>query len=129
VLFCDLDEFKDINDFFGQETGDRLLVEVAGRITSVLRGSDTAARLGGDEFVVLCEDIDDRVKAFQIVERIRAAVVRLVTHDGLRIHITMSIGVAFAGSGDAELSRLLREADRAMYRDKRARAREGGPDR
>jgi diguanylate cyclase (GGDEF)-like protein/PAS domain S-box-containing protein len=119
VLFCDLDEFKDINDTFGHDIGDEVLIEVADRISAVLRASDTAARLGGDEFVVLCEDIDDRVEAFQIVERIRRSVAEPVTYGDLRLHVTMSVGVAFAGSGDADLSRLLREADRNMYREKR----------
>jgi diguanylate cyclase (GGDEF)-like protein/PAS domain S-box-containing protein len=119
VLFCDLDEFKDINDTFGHDIGDEVLIEVAGRITSVLRGSDTAARLGGDEFVVLCEDIDDRVEAFQVVERIRSSVNAPVRYGDLRLHVSMSIGVAFSGSGHDDLTRLLREADRAMYRDKR----------
>jgi diguanylate cyclase (GGDEF)-like protein/PAS domain S-box-containing protein len=118
VLFCDLDEFKDINDTFGHDIGDEVLKEVADRISGVLRASDTAARLGGDEFVVLCEDIDDRIEAFQIVERIRQAVLEPVCYEDLRLHVTMSIGVAFAGSGDADLARLLREADRNMYRDK-----------
>jgi diguanylate cyclase (GGDEF)-like protein/PAS domain S-box-containing protein len=118
VLFCDLDEFKDINDTFGHDIGDEVLIVVADRISSVLRASDTAARLGGDEFVVLCEDIDDRVEAFQVVERIRRAVAEPVFYGDLRLHVTMSIGVAFAGSGDVDLARLLREADRNMYRDK-----------
>jgi diguanylate cyclase (GGDEF)-like protein/PAS domain S-box-containing protein len=129
VLFCDLDEFKDINDDFGHETGDEVLVEVADRIHAVLRASDTAARVGGDEFVVLCEDITDRAEVFHVVERLRRAVARPVQHGDLRLHLTTSIGVAFAGSGDADLSQLMREADRAMYRDKarRLRRREGSP--
>ena len=60
VMYLDLDEFKSINDTLGHEVGDELLLEVARRINSVLRPSDTLGRFGGDEFVVLCEDIDRR---------------------------------------------------------------------
>jgi diguanylate cyclase (GGDEF)-like protein/PAS domain S-box-containing protein len=116
VIFCDLDDLHEINEAFGYEAGDRVLVEMADRIGSVLRGSDTAARIGGDEFVVLCEDLDDRVEAFGVIERLRRAVAPPILHETLRLHVTVSVGVAFSGSRAADLTRLLADADRDRRR-------------
>ena len=69
VMYLDLDRFKAINDTLGHEVGDEVLVEIARRITSVLRPSDTLGRFGGDEFVVLCEEISSE-QAVRIAERI-----------------------------------------------------------
>jgi diguanylate cyclase (GGDEF)-like protein/PAS domain S-box-containing protein len=123
VLFCDVDQLKDINDTLGHEAGDAVLVEVAHRISSVLRASDTASRIGGDEFVILCEDIDAQVEAFRIVDRLRSSMRVPIQHQDEMLDVTMSIGVAFSGSSHEDLNRLLRDADRAMYRDKARRSR------
>ncbi len=110
VLFLDLDEFKSVNDRFGHEAGDELLVEVARRVEGSLRPEDTLARLGGEEFVVLLEGVD-REAASLIAARIS---------DGLRpADITASIGASLGRPGEAKADILLREADAAMYEAKR----------
>ena len=113
ALFCDLDGFKDINDTFGHHVGDEVLKLVAARLTSVLRPSDTVARIGGDEFVVLCEGMTDQAAAYELAARVLSAVsapTRVAAHT---LGLSMSIGVALAGTGDA--GELLRNADAAMY--------------
>jgi diguanylate cyclase (GGDEF)-like protein/PAS domain S-box-containing protein len=117
VMFCDLDRFKVVNDTYGHEAGDLLLVAVAERLRSVVRPGDTVARLGGDEFVVVAEGLPDADAVHALAER-----VRLCLHEPARIgsHIVnagASIGVAVASAEDDARS-VLREADAAMYRAK-----------
>jgi diguanylate cyclase (GGDEF)-like protein/PAS domain S-box-containing protein len=118
VVFIDLDHFKDVNDTLGHEAGDRLLVEVARRLSETVREQDTVARLGGDEFLLVLPDIHDaedaRVVASKVLERIRAPV-RIDARD---CFTTASMGVTlFPGdSGDPDL--LLKHADSAMYQAK-----------
>jgi diguanylate cyclase (GGDEF)-like protein/PAS domain S-box-containing protein len=113
ALFCDLDGFKEINDSFGHHVGDDVLKAVAVRVQAALRPTDTLARIGGDEFVALCEGIDDETAAFGIASRVLAAVAEPIDVSGHEITLSVSVGVAFAFSGDA--AELLRNADAAMY--------------
>jgi diguanylate cyclase (GGDEF)-like protein/PAS domain S-box-containing protein len=120
VLFLDLDNFKVINDSLGHQTGDELLVEVAQRLRTCVRGGDTVARLGGDEFTVLLEEIDDETQANLVAERIGETLrtpVRLGDRD---VFISASIGVALSTAQRIEPEGLLRNADIAMYRSKAA---------
>ena len=73
VLYVDLDHFKTINDTYGHDVGDQLLMSIAGRIRDVLRPSDTVGRIGGDEFVVVCEDITID-EAVRVAERLNGAI-------------------------------------------------------
>ncbi len=120
LLFLDLDRFKSINDTFGHETGDELLVAVAGRLSEVLRPSDTVARLGGDEFVILCEDVVDEHHAVAVAQRVLSLIEsKPFAVQGSEIDLTASIGIAIsAGGDDADPESLLRDADAAMYRAK-----------
>jgi len=95
VLFCDLDRFKVINDSLGHEAGDRVLLAVADRMTSVLRVSDTAARVGGDEFVIVSEDIDFAY-AMTLADRVRTDVQQPLHVDGHQLLPTVSIGIAMS---------------------------------
>jgi diguanylate cyclase (GGDEF)-like protein/PAS domain S-box-containing protein len=118
VLFCDLDRFKVVNDSLGHDAGDRLLIDVAARIASALRPSDTVARFGGDEFTILCEDIAGEIEAATISQRI-VDVFRepFLLEDG-EVFLATSIGIAIArGAGDIAQD-LIRDADAAMYRAK-----------
>jgi diguanylate cyclase (GGDEF)-like protein len=128
VLFIDLDRFKNINDTLGHDAGDRLLKEMARRISSCLRVSDMVARaekatdmlarLGGDEFVVLIEEVTDSARVSHIARKILSAMVKEFPLEGQLIHVTASIGISmFPEDGRNEFS-LMKHADIAMYRAK-----------
>ncbi|WP_372595150.1 putative bifunctional diguanylate cyclase/phosphodiesterase [Actinotalea sp.] len=118
VLYLDIDDFKEINDSLGHTAGDEVLVQVAQRVAAELRGGDLAARLGGDELVVACSELAHPADADAIAERILGAVARPLEIAGHVLHLTVSVGVA-TGGADSTAVRLLRDADRAMYRAKR----------
>ncbi len=119
VLFCDLDGFKEVNDRYGHETGDRVLAEGAGRMSSVVRPSDTIARLGGDEFAILCEGIDER-GAVAVANRIIEALKAPVRVPAGSLQIACSIGIVITEDADIRPDALLHTADSAMYAAKRA---------
>jgi diguanylate cyclase (GGDEF)-like protein/PAS domain S-box-containing protein len=121
VLFLDLDSFKTVNDLHGHEVGDRLLVEVAGRLAQAVRATDTVARLGGDEFAVICEGAD-AATASLVASRVQEAFKDPVAVAGEQFPVGMSIGVALSPPYSADS--LLRYADSAMYHAK-ATARGG----
>jgi diguanylate cyclase (GGDEF)-like protein len=118
ALFLDLDRFKLINDSFGHDAGDRVLLEVANRLHAIVRPSDTVARLGGDEFVILCEDVDGEGHAGAIARRVRQALARSIGVGERQVTVSASIGIALARSSAASGDELLREADSAMYHAK-----------
>lgn len=122
VLFIDLDRFKRVNDVHGHQVGDALLVAVGDRLSRLLRPADTLARLSGDEFVVLCEDLAAPSDAQALAERVVTAMVQPFRLPEETVHITASVGIAFAGDSEHVPRRLLHNADRAMYQAKR----EGG---
>ena len=106
-------------DSFGHDVGDWVLVELAARISAVMRPQDTLARLGGDEFGAVCEDIASARDAVLIPERIIAAVNEDWMLDGQRISVGLSLGIALADSSETDPAGLLRDADAAMYRANR----------
>ncbi|MDQ3663435.1 MAG: bifunctional diguanylate cyclase/phosphodiesterase [Actinomycetota bacterium] len=117
VLFCDLDGFKQINDRFGHNAGDAVLVTTAQRISRCVRGSDTVARLGGDEFAVLLEDIRDPIDLDRVTSLLLAAVVERIEVSGHLVSVSTSIGIATSDGTDSGEG-LLRSADIAMYEAK-----------
>jgi diguanylate cyclase (GGDEF)-like protein/PAS domain S-box-containing protein len=119
VLFLDLDNFKNINDATGHQTGDAVLVEVARRLEGSIRSGDTVARFGGDEFVILCEGADEEV-ASVIANRCLAALSDPIDVGARGIYVSASLGIAVSPPLDG--SDLLRFADAAMY-DAKARGR------
>lgn len=120
VLFLDLDHFKVINDTQGHGSGDQLLIEVATRLQTVLRDSDTLARLGGDEFVVLLAAVTEPHAVPVVAERILAVLAQPYVSKGQDLPISASIGIAFATTGYDHPEQVLRDADIAMYRAKQA---------
>lgn len=119
VLLLDLDHFKEVNDTKGHLVGDALLQEVARRLQSVLRDTDTVGRLGGDEFVVLLPYLPQEAVP-GVIEKLRAVLGAPLSLEGSEIQVSSSIGVAMF-PGDAEdPTALLRMADTAMYAAKKA---------
>ncbi len=115
LLFLDLDDFKTVNDTLGHQVGDRLIREIAGRISSNARSVDTAARLGGDEFALLIED-DCDVDPVEVGKRLLDSINAPLIVDGSELRVTASIGIARAGAGaPVSVDDLLRNADLAMY--------------
>jgi diguanylate cyclase (GGDEF)-like protein len=118
VFLLDLDGFKAVNDSLGHAAGDQLLIEVARRLTKLLRKSDTAARLGGDEFVVLLDGIVTPNGHQVVSDAITKGLTEPFDIDGRRVEVGLSIGVALSTEQSADPDHLLREADAAMYRAK-----------
>jgi diguanylate cyclase (GGDEF)-like protein/PAS domain S-box-containing protein len=121
LCFIDLDNFKDTNDSFGHEAGDKLLQAVAKRLDHALRASDTVGRLGGDEFVILAECPSVASGPMLVADRIRKALQDPFFVDGLEsfpITVTASIGIATGDRPSAH--ELLRDADVALYQAKAA---------
>ncbi|KJS56846.1 diguanylate cyclase [Streptomyces rubellomurinus] len=119
VIFCDLDGFKSINDRFGHNAGDSVLVEVARRLSGAVRDGDTVARLGGDEFVVLADGIG-REEAKDLAHRLRNAIIPPMRIDGRGMRVGVSLGIGWAGCG-MSIEEVLHTADERMYDEKRAR--------
>jgi diguanylate cyclase (GGDEF)-like protein len=122
VLFLDLDDFKAVNDSCGHAAGDRLLVELAGRLRSGVRAGDTVARLGGDEFVVLLDSVTGAEDAARVAAKVRDAVRAPFRRDGREMRVTASVGVSVYPADGSSADELLRSADAAMYRDKERQA-------
>jgi PAS domain S-box-containing protein len=138
VLLIDVDEFKIINDSLGHTAGDELLIQIGRRLkdsvrradtvsrprTSKVPGSptndDTLARLGGDEFTILLDDIRDPIEAVRVAERIQAELAIPFVVNKQKIVISASIGIASSTSPHTQAEDLVRDADIAMYRAKRA---------
>jgi diguanylate cyclase (GGDEF)-like protein/PAS domain S-box-containing protein len=119
VLFLDLDGFKTINDTYGHETGDRLLIALSVRMRDTLRDGDTLARIGGDEFVGVLVGIQDPMNCVDLLERLRDAAAQPVQVDGHWMQVSASIGVAFYPQDEGvDAEQLLRQADQAMYQAK-----------
>jgi diguanylate cyclase (GGDEF)-like protein len=118
LLFVDLDGFKAVNDEFGHDAGDVLLVEVARRMSGCLRAEDVVARLGGDEFTVMLPGADIK-RATEVAERLRDALDEPIVLLHGRVTISACVGIAVAPDDASEFKPLLRAADGAMYEAKR----------
>ena len=127
MLFLDIDRFKIINDSLGHVAGDELLVEIAKRLESSLRASDTVARfegshtlarMGGDEFTVLLDGVGDGDRALAIANRLRAAVAQPFQLQGREVVTSVSIGLVVSADRYQRAEDMVRDADTAMYRAK-----------
>jgi diguanylate cyclase (GGDEF)-like protein len=118
VLFLDLDHFKKINDTLGHEAGDQLLQEVAARLKTCLRDSDTVARLGGDEFIVMLPELQVEEYSAAVAQKILAAIARPFVLAGEEFRVTASIGISSYPQDGLDEQTLTKNADVAMYRAK-----------
>jgi len=126
ILAIDLDQFKPINDAYGHDAGDAVLVEISKRLSSVCRKEDLVSRSGGDELIVLLNHLDQEreaahKKAQIIAEKLQKLLHRPISHRGNKLEVTASIGIRLIGEGDDDsLGAAIREADSAMYSAKQA---------
>ncbi len=117
LLYLDLDGFKPVNDRYGHAAGDEVLKEVARRVSSLLRKSDTVSRIGGDEFAVILTDPGE--SAGSLAEKCREAICRPILFEGQDITVGVSIGIAYFPTDGQTEAELLKIADADMYRVKR----------
>jgi len=121
VVFLDLDGFKGVNDRYGHEAGDQLLMAVARNMKKSLREGDTLARLGGDEFVAVLADLDNAAAGVPLLGRLLEAAAQRTVFGELALKVSASMGVTFFPQDvDMEADQLLRQADQAMYQAKLA---------
>jgi len=120
LIYVDLDHFKRINDTYGHDVGDAVLVAVSNRLRSAVREYDTVARLGGDEFAILLDALDDVAEAEAVARRVLTSLVPPVRVAEQDLAVTASMGISVFPEGGDAAEELLRSADRAMYRAKRS---------
>jgi diguanylate cyclase (GGDEF)-like protein/PAS domain S-box-containing protein len=118
ICFLDLDNFKPVNDTYGHEVGDQLLIEVAMRLRANVRDEDTISRFGGDEFAILFRDIESMSECEFMLRRIHESLGQPYNVNDLRLEISASSGVTFYPGDNADLDTLLRHADQTMYQAK-----------
>ena len=121
ISYLDLDGFKIINDCYGHEVGDKLLIALSLKMKQLLREGDTLARLGGDEFVLVFSDMEDIKTSIPMLQRMLTTIAEPLAIDGLSLQVSASIGVTFyPQEEEMEADQLLRQADQAMYQAKLA---------
>ena len=120
VVFLDLDGFKHINDTYGHNVGDELLIAVSVRMKAALRECDSLARIGGDEFVAVIADLSAVADCEPVLERLLLAASKPVTVGSVVLNVSASIGVTFYPQDNVDAGQLMRHADQAMYAAKEA---------
>lgn len=120
VMFIDLDRFKLINDTLGHDVGDQLLIEVANRIKLLVKDNDSSCRLGGDEFAILLTDISSESQVAAIAEKIMESLAQSYIINKRELIITPSIGISRCPIDGKDIQTLLKKADVAMYKAKKA---------
>jgi diguanylate cyclase (GGDEF)-like protein len=121
IIYLDLDGFKEINDSYGHDTGDLILINVSKNMGEILRDVDTISRLGGDEFVVIIPDLSSKAEALNISERLLEEAAKPFTIDNQIISLSASAGITFyPQTDDVDGDQLIRQADLAMYQAKQS---------
>ena len=118
IFFIDLDNFKNINDSLGHDKGDKVLIEVANRLSQTIRSEDTLSRLGGDEFILLSENIENENAVYILANRILTALQRPIEVEPNTIYINASIGISLFPEDGQTTQELIKNADMAMYKAK-----------
>lgn len=120
ICFLDLDNFKPINDNYGHDIGDQILIEVAGRLKLILREEDTVSRQGGDEFALLLSNFKSFDQCEALINRIHRSLAEPYSIAGETHHISASSGTTIYPNDDGDIDTLIRHADQAMYQAKLA---------
>jgi diguanylate cyclase (GGDEF)-like protein/PAS domain S-box-containing protein len=118
VLYLDLDLFKQVNDTWGHEAGDAVLREVARRLKTCVRRSDTVARMGGDEFLLVLPEVAERRVAEAVAANVVRSLARAISLGASHCHVGVSIGISLYPENGREAKELIRAADAAMYSGK-----------
>lgn len=118
LLFIDIDHFKEVNDTLGHQAGDMLLLEVAQRLKSQVRASDTVARMGGDEFTAILNELKNPCDVEKIAQSLVDTLARPFDLLGNEVHVSGSIGIALYPIDASDIEELIKGADDAMYRSK-----------
>jgi diguanylate cyclase (GGDEF)-like protein len=118
VVFLDIDHFKFVNDSLGHNTGDKLLQNVAERLTETVRDGDTVARLGGDEFILILNDQPGQEVIYRAMQRIMNRIAEPIDIDGQELMVTCSAGISLYPQDGPDVETLLKNADAAMYQAK-----------
>ncbi|MBV8245392.1 MAG: GGDEF domain-containing protein [Candidatus Eremiobacteraeota bacterium] len=121
VLFADLDGFKPVNDRFGHDTGDRILIMAAERLTRAVRSEDMVSRIGGDEFAAILKDVETRDEAEKIAEKMERIFETPFSYAGNAHEVGITVGVSIYPDDAGTPLDLLRDADARMYARKRAK--------
>ena len=119
IMFLDLDGFKEVNDSYGHSTGDKLLQNIADRLSKVLRETDTVSRIGGDEFLVIQTAVADRSAVAKVAEKIAKHISKPFFIEGREVSVSSSIGISIYPEHGEDFRVLLKKADGAMYSTKR----------
>lgn len=115
IFFIDLDDFKPINDIYGHEAGDAVLVETVCRIKSIIREHDTFARYGGDEFVMISPSQKEGILGAIIAKRLLRCISKKISYKDHSLQIGASIGIGIYPDDTSDASELIKIADKAMY--------------
>ncbi|PUT39173.1 sensor domain-containing diguanylate cyclase [Legionella taurinensis] len=118
LLFMDLDDFKKINDTFGHDAGDLLLIEIASRLTASVRSSDVVGRQGGDEFLIILSEISNEEEVCTVINHVFHAIQQPVFIKEQAIFISLSMGVSLYPQDGSDLDTLIQHADAALYQVK-----------
>jgi diguanylate cyclase (GGDEF)-like protein len=123
VLFLDLDEFKSINDTYGHDLGDKVLLMVANRLQSLIREEDTVSRWGGDEFMCLLLEVKEEADVIHLAEKIVKQIAKACNFNGIALSIKASIGIAIYPTNGETAEILFKNADMAMFQAKGTKKR------
>lgn len=119
LVFIDLDGFKEINDTYGHEVGDKVLITIGSRLLECVRKSDTVARMGGDEFTMIIRHVEDQESIIEFIKKILDQLQYAMQIDSITCHVNASIGVAIYPENGQDSETLLRHSDASMYNIKR----------
>ena len=119
MLFLDLDGFKKINDSYGHDAGDATLIEIANRLRSALRTSDTACRIGGDEFLIVLSEVQDQSAVEHLCARLISHIQQPIEFEGNQFSVGASIGAALHPNHGSDFEALRTAADTLMYEVKK----------